>query len=90
MSRHKRDTSAAAPAAARGGSAAARLRRGIPLEVSGPAQPAGTLARRVFALAAGLAIAALAVGMHRTGVGLIPVPWLAVGPLLASLVLSRG
>jgi phosphoserine phosphatase RsbU/P len=47
-----------------------------------------TLARRVFALAAGLAIAALAVGMYRTSVGLIPVPWLAVGPLLASLVLS--
>ena len=45
------------------------------------------LARRVVALSAGLAIAALAVGMYRTGVGLIPVPWLAVGPLLASLVL---
>ncbi|HTA11546.1 MAG TPA: PP2C family protein-serine/threonine phosphatase [Streptosporangiaceae bacterium] len=88
MSRHKKDTSAAAPATARAGSAAARLRRGIPLEVSGPSQPAATLARRVFALSAGLAIAALAVGMYRIGVGLIPVPWLAVGPLLASLVLS--
>jgi len=80
-------TLAAAAAVPRTRTAAARFGRGIPLEASGPSQPPGMLARRVVALSAGLAIAALAVGMFRTGVGLIPVPWLAVGPLLASLVL---
>jgi sigma-B regulation protein RsbU (phosphoserine phosphatase) len=45
------------------------------------------LAKRIFALLAGLAIAAVAVAQYRTGSVLIPVPWLAVGPLLASLVL---
>ncbi|HEY6278154.1 MAG TPA: hypothetical protein VIX86_17700, partial [Streptosporangiaceae bacterium] len=44
-------------------------------------------ARRVFALVLCLAITAVAVAQYRTGSGLIPVPWLAVGPLLASLVL---
>jgi len=60
---------------------------GIPLDESGPAQPAGALAKRVFALLLCLAITAVAMAQYRTGNGLIAVPWLAVGPLLASLVL---
>ena len=45
------------------------------------------LAKRVFALVLCLAITAVAVSQYRTGSGLILVSWLAVGPLLASLVL---
>jgi phosphoserine phosphatase RsbU/P len=45
------------------------------------------LAKRISALLLGLAITAVAVAQYRTGSALIPVPWLAVGPLLASLVL---
>jgi hypothetical protein len=41
----------------------------------------------VVALLVFLAIAAVAVAQYRTGSNLIPVPWLAVGPLLASLML---
>lgn len=67
----------------------ARLRSGsgIPLDVPGPSQPAAVLAKRVLALVLFLAITAAAVAQYRTGSALIPVPWLAVGPLLASLVL---
>jgi hypothetical protein len=61
--------------------------RGIPLNVSGPSQPAAVLARRVFAVLLGLAITAVAVAQYRTGRGPVTVAWLAVGPLLASLVL---
>ena len=64
-----------------------RSGRGIPLDVSGPAQPAGVLAKRVVALLLGLAITAAALVQYRTGGGFITVAWLAVGPLLASLVL---
>jgi phosphoserine phosphatase RsbU/P len=64
-----------------------RSGRGIPLDASGPSQPAGVLAKRVFALLVCLAIAAVAAAQYRMGSALIPVPWLAVGPLLASLVL---
>jgi sigma-B regulation protein RsbU (phosphoserine phosphatase) len=64
-----------------------RSGRGIPLDVSGPSQLTGVLAKRVFALLLYLAITALAVAQYRTGSGLIAVAWLAVGPLLASLVL---
>jgi hypothetical protein len=60
---------------------------GIPLEVTGPSQSAGVLPRRVFALLSFLAITALAAAVYRAGGILIPVPWLAVGPLVASLVL---
>ena len=42
---------------------------------------------RVFALMLFLAITAVAVAQYGTARGLIPVAWLAVGPLLASLVL---
>jgi phosphoserine phosphatase RsbU/P len=62
---------------------------GIPLDASGPAQPPGSRAKRVFAVLLLLAIAAVAVAAHYgTGKVLIPATWLAVGPLLASLLLS--
>ena len=60
---------------------------GIPLDASGPSQPTGTLAKRVLALLLFLAITAVAVAQYRMVSGPILVPWLAVGPLLASLVL---
>jgi hypothetical protein len=65
--------------------AAARHGSGIALDASGPARPSGSRARRVFTvlLFAGIAAVAVAVyGRH------IPIAWLAVGPLLASLALS--
>jgi len=65
-----------------------RSRRGITLDVSGPARPSGGRARWVFALVLFLAITAVAVAEYGTGRGLIPIAWLAVGPLLGSLVLS--
>ncbi len=65
-----------------------RSGRGIPLEVSGPAQPARVLATWIAALLLGLAITTAALVQYRTGSGFITVAWLAVGPLLASLVLS--
>jgi phosphoserine phosphatase RsbU/P len=67
---------------ARGGS-------GIPLDVSGPAQPSRGRAKRVFALLLWLAVTAIAAAVHyHAGRVLIPVTWLAVGPLLASLLLA--
>lgn len=48
----------------------------------------GSRAQRAFALAAGVAITVVAIAVYATGRGLIPSAWLAVGPLLASLVLS--
>jgi phosphoserine phosphatase RsbU/P len=62
--------------------------RGITLDASGPAQPSGGRAKWVFALVLLLATTAVAVAQYGTGRGLIPIAWLAVGPLLASLVLS--
>jgi phosphoserine phosphatase RsbU/P len=61
--------------------------RGIPLNVSGPSQPSGVLAKQVFAVLLGLAITVVAVAQYRWGRGPVTVAWLAVGPLLASLVL---
>jgi hypothetical protein len=61
--------------------------RGIPLNVSGPAQPAGVMAKRGLAQLLGLAMTVLAVAEYRTGRGAVTVAWLAIGPLLASLVL---
>jgi phosphoserine phosphatase RsbU/P len=61
--------------------------RGIALDASGPAQPSGDRARRVVALMLLLAITGAAVAQYTTGRGLIPIAWLSVGPLLASLVL---
>ena len=65
----------------------ARSGRGIRLDASGPAHPAGVLAKRVAALLFGLAITAVAAVQYRSGSGFVTVGWLAVGPLLASLVL---
>ena len=64
------------------------VRRGIALDASGPAQPPEGRAKRVFALV--LLVATVAVGLaeYSGGHGLIPIAWLSVGPLLASLVLS--
>src|SRR5260370_322712 len=59
---------------------------GIPLDVSGSAQPTSFPAKPVFALLLSLAMTAVAVALESAGSGLIPVAWLAVGPLLASLV----
>jgi phosphoserine phosphatase RsbU/P len=61
--------------------------RSIPLTVTGPSPSAGQLAKRVFVLLSLLAITVLAIGVYRTGGGLIAAPWLAVGPLRASLAL---
>ena len=61
--------------------------RGIPLNMAGPSAPSGVLARRVLAALLGLAITMVAVAQYRTGRGPVAVAWLAVGPLLASLLL---
>ena len=67
----------------------ARTGNGIPLGVSGPAQPSRARAKRVFALLLWLAVTAVAVAVHyHAGRVLIPVTWLVVGPLLASLLLA--
>ena len=55
--------------------------------MSGPSQPSGALAKRVLAVALALAITVLAVAQYRTGRGPVAVAWLAVGPLLASVLL---
>ena len=65
-----------------------RSGRGITLDVSGPAQPSQSRARWVFALLLFLSITAVAAAEYSAGRGLIPIAWLAVGPLLGSLVLS--
>jgi hypothetical protein len=55
--------------------------------MSGPSQPSSVLAKRVLAVLLGLAITVVAVAQYRAGRGPIAVAWLAVGPLLASLLL---
>jgi phosphoserine phosphatase RsbU/P len=64
-----------------------RSGRGIALDASGPARPPRGRAKPAFALMLLLAIAAVAVAQYSTGRGPIPIAWLSVGPLLASLVL---
>jgi len=64
-----------------------RPSRGIPLNMSGPSQPSGVLAKRVLAVLLGLAITVVAVVQYRTARGPVVVAWLAVGPLLASVLL---
>jgi phosphoserine phosphatase RsbU/P len=78
------------PARVKAGWRRSRVRSGsgITLDVSGPAQPSKGRATWVFALFLFLAITAVAVAEYSTGRGLIPIAWLAVGPLLGSLVLS--
>jgi hypothetical protein len=55
--------------------------------MSGPSQPTGVLAKRVLALLLGLAITVVALAQYRMSRGPVTVAWLAVGPLLASLLL---
>jgi hypothetical protein len=57
------------------------------LNVSGPVQPGRVAARRGFALLLGLAITVVAGLQYRSGRGPVVVAWLAIGPLLASLLL---
>jgi hypothetical protein len=61
---------------------------GIALEPSGPAQPRAQLGRRSAGLVLLLAVTAAAAALYAAGPAGIPVAWLTVGPLLASLVLS--
>lgn len=72
------------------GRAKVRSGGGITLDVSGPARPSEGRAKWVFALVLFLSITAVAVAVaeYGAGRGLIPIAWLAVGPLLGSLVLS--
>jgi phosphoserine phosphatase RsbU/P len=61
---------------------------GIALDASGPATLSGRRAQLVFATALLLAITVSAVAAYIMGPGVVTATWLAVGPLLASLVLS--
>ena len=61
---------------------------GVALDASGPAQPAARQARRLIGLVLLAAITAVAGAQYVSGHGLLPVAWLAVGPLLASVILS--
>jgi sigma-B regulation protein RsbU (phosphoserine phosphatase) len=61
---------------------------GVALDASGPAQPSGGRGRRLIALGLLLAITGVAGAQYVSGHGLLPVAWLAVGPLLASVILS--
>lgn len=70
------------------GRSGARSASGIALDASGPARLSGRRAKLVFATALLLAITASAAGVYITGPGVVTAAWLAVGPLLASLVLS--
>ena len=78
------------PAADRSGGGTKRAARGggIALEPWGPAQPRTPRARRWLALVLVLAITAVAAALYATSPAIISVSWLAVGPLLASLLLS--
>jgi sigma-B regulation protein RsbU (phosphoserine phosphatase) len=62
--------------------------RGIALDALGPAWLSGRRAKLAFATALLLATTASAVAVYVAGPGVVPAAWLAVGPLLASLVLS--
>jgi sigma-B regulation protein RsbU (phosphoserine phosphatase) len=65
-----------------------RSGRGIALDASGPAQRSGGRAKWIFALLLLLAITGVAATQYGTGRGLIPIAWLSVVPLVASLVLG--
>jgi sigma-B regulation protein RsbU (phosphoserine phosphatase) len=65
-----------------------RSGRGIALDASGPGQRSGGRAKWVFALMLLATIAGVAGAQYGTAGGLIPIAWLSVVPLLASLVLS--
>jgi phosphoserine phosphatase RsbU/P len=66
----------------------ARSASGIALDASGPASLSGRRAQLVFATVLLLAITASAAAVYAAGPGVVTAVWLAVGPLLASLVLS--
>jgi hypothetical protein len=66
----------------------ARSASGIALDAAGPARLSGRRAKLVFAAALLLAITASAAAVYVAGPGVVTAAWLAVGPLLASLVLS--
>jgi phosphoserine phosphatase RsbU/P len=66
----------------------ARSAGGIALDAAGPARSPGRRAKLVYATALLLAITASAVAVYVVGPGIVTAAWLAVGPLLASLVLS--
>src|SRR5215472_11738832 len=66
----------------------ARYASGIALDSSGPARLSGRCAKLVFATALLLAITASTAAVYVAGPGVVTAAWLAVGPLLASLVLS--
>src|SRR5215470_2503606 len=66
----------------------ARSASGITLDSSGPARLSGRRAKLVVATALLLAITASAAAVYVAGPGVVTTAWLAVGPLLASLVLS--
>ena len=61
--------------------------RGIRLNMSGPSQPSGVVARRLLAVLIAVAITVVVAVQYRTGREPVVVAWLAVGPLLASLLL---
>ncbi len=61
---------------------------GIALGASGPATLSGPRAKLVFTIALLFGITGSAVAVYVTGPGVVTATWLAVGPLLASLVLS--
>lgn len=62
--------------------------RSIALEVSGPAQPSSGRANGVLGLVLLVAVTVVAAVVYFTGHGLVPVAWLAVGPLIGSLFLA--
>ena len=66
----------------------ARCASGIALDASGPVRLSGRRAKLVFATALFLGITAAAVAVYAAGPRVVTAAWLAVGPLLASLVLS--
>jgi phosphoserine phosphatase RsbU/P len=66
----------------------ARSASSITLDASGPARLSGRRAKQVLAATLLLAITASAAAVYVAGPGVVTAVWLAVGPLLASLVLS--
>ena len=65
----------------------ARSDAGIALDVSGPALMSRVRTRRLLAVALVAGITAVAAAAYGAGRGVIPVAWLAVGPLLGSVML---
>jgi phosphoserine phosphatase RsbU/P len=66
----------------------ARPASSIALDASGPAGLSGPRAKLAFATCLFIAITASAFAVYIMGPGVVTATWLAVGPLLASLVLS--